>query len=348
MRRRLIPLAALALLPMFLLSGGQLAAHATTRLEDVPAFGHVFVIIGENTDLSQLNKNSAPYQTGYIRHHSAWLTNFWATSHYSTSNYIGMTSGQYLPCHQADDPPATCNQDVPNLFGQLTAKGVSWTEWNESMPAPCYLVNAGSSKTFSSYRVKHNPAVYYADTEGSGGVWSSTSDGLQGTSSTCIDNVVSTGPYGPNVGPNDTSVMDAALRSGSVSRFNYIVPNQCEDAHDNCSPSKNRVLQFDQFLQREVPKILGSPAFTGDPNAVLIVTYDEGNGAGPHQADQQPPGFGGGNTAFAVLGPLVNVDAYGALHNQYGLLRTLEDGFGITVHPAGAGNPTSAINEIWN
>ena len=344
MRRRLAPLAALALLPMFLVPAGQLSAHATAGLEGVPSFGHVFVIVGENTDLSQLTKKSAPYQTGFIRQHSAWLTNFWGTSHYSTSNYIGMTSGQFLPCHQADDPPATCNQNVTNLFGQLTAAQIPWTEWNESMPAPCYLVNAGSSKTFNSYKVKHNPAVYYADTEGAGGVWGSTLNGLQGTSPTCLDNVISTG----GTGTNDTSALDAALASGNVSRFNYIIPNQCEDAHDNCGPTNNRVLQYDQFLQREVPKILNSPAFTGDPNAVLIVTYDEGNGAGPNNADQQPPGFGGGNIAFAVMGPLVHVGTYTGLHNQYGLLRTLEDGFGISTHPAGSGDPTPPISEIWN
>jgi hypothetical protein len=340
MLRRTTIAAVFATLPLVLLAVAP--AHAAPGLEGVPSFGHVFVIIGENTGLSHLNKNSAPYQIGFIRGHSAWLTNFWATSHYSTSNYVGMTSGQFLPCHQADDPPATCNQDVTNIFGQLTAAGIPWTEWNESMPSSCYLVNAGSSKTFNSYKVKHNPAVYYADTEGAGGVWS-TQDGVHGTSQTCLDNVISTG----GTGPNDTSALDAALLSGNVSQFNYIVPNQCEDGHDNCGPTNNRILQYDQFLQREVPKILNSPAFTGDPNAVLIVTYDEGTGKGPHNADKHP-GFGGGNVAFAVMGPLAHVATYMGLHNQYGLLRTLEDGFGISTHPAGSGDPTPPINEIWN
>ena len=52
MRRRLFPLAVLALLPMLLVPVVQLSAPATTGLEGVPSFGHVFVIIGENTDLS--------------------------------------------------------------------------------------------------------------------------------------------------------------------------------------------------------------------------------------------------------------------------------------------------------
>src|SRR5438093_8761599 len=105
-------------------------ARAATGLEGVPAFGHVFLIVGENTSLSELNKTNAPYQLGWVRQHSAWLTNYWAISHYSTSNYIAMTSGQFLPCHQADEKPATCNQNVNNLFHQLDVVGVSWLEWS--------------------------------------------------------------------------------------------------------------------------------------------------------------------------------------------------------------------------
>ena len=247
-----------------------------------------------------------------------------------------MTSGQYIACEQADAAPSSCNQDVPNLFNQLDTAGVSWQEWNESMPQPCYLPNAGSDKTLNKYRVKHNPAMYYAGVEGSGGVWSATNPSAE-----CLANVISTG----GTGPNDTSVMDAALASGNVGRFNYIVPNECEDGHDNCKPIANNIAQFDAFLAREIPLIQASPAFGTD--GVIVVVYDEGQGQGPHYADNQPPGFGGGNVAFAVMGPLVLPSIYGGLHNHYGLLRTLEDGFGISDHPAGAAG-ASVINEIWN
>ena len=330
-RLRLLPLLALVPLMASLLA----PAHAATGLEGVPAFGHVFVIIGENTSLSDLNKNNAPFQLGTVMPNSAWLTNFWATSHYSTSNYIGMTSGQFLPCDQADAPPTTCNQDVPNLFSQLDTAGVPWQEWNESMPQPCYLLGAGSDKTLNKYRVKHNPAAYYANIEGVGGVWSATTPSAE-----CLSNVISTG----GTGPNDTSAMDAALSTGNVGRFNYIIPNECEDGHDNCKPIGNNITQFDAFLAREIPKIQSSPAFGTD--GVIVITYDEGQGQGPNYANTQPPGFGGGNIAFAVMSPLVNASIYGGLHNQYGLLRTLEDGFGITDHVAGAGS-ASVINEIW-
>ena len=333
MFRRLRVLALFALVPLMAMLNAP--AHAAAALEGVPRFGHVFVIVGENTSLSDLNKNNAPFQLGMVRPNSAWLTNYWAASHYSTSNYIAMTSGQYIACEQADAAPASCNQDVPNLFNQLDTAGVSWQEWNESMPLPCYLLGAGSDQTLNKYRVKHNPAAYYAGVEGAGGVWSATTPSAE-----CISKVISTG----GTGPNDTSIMDAALATGDVGRFNYIVPNECEDGHDNCKPIGNNIAQFDAFLAREVPKIQTSPAFGSD--GVIVIVYDEGQGQGPNYADNQPPGFGGGNVLLAVMGPLVHPAVYAGLHNHYGLLRTLEDGFGISDHVAGAGT-ASVINEIW-
>ena len=50
------------------------AAASATGIEGVPAFGHVFVIIGENTELSALTMNNAPYLLGTIKPNSAWLT----------------------------------------------------------------------------------------------------------------------------------------------------------------------------------------------------------------------------------------------------------------------------------
>ena len=71
------------------LSGGLAAATQATppaKTDGVPEFGNVFVIIGENTEYSALTKNNAPYLLGTIKPESAWLTNYWATTHYSESN----------------------------------------------------------------------------------------------------------------------------------------------------------------------------------------------------------------------------------------------------------------------
>ncbi|MGE5226258.1 MAG: alkaline phosphatase family protein [Planctomycetaceae bacterium] len=318
----------------------------------VPSLSRVFVIVGENTEITKVNANSMPYLTRELRPESAWLTDYWGITHFSTANYVAMTSGQYTPCEQFDYPPARCHQDVPNLFGELSEADVSWHVWNESMAEPCGLVDNGSSKTLNHYAVKHDPAVYYDDVVATNGTW----DGSR--SQLCRDNVVAMGSADL---PNDTSAFDATLAEPdadrTMPRFNFIVPNMCEDAHDNCSPGLKGgpLTQFDAFLRREVPKIMDSPAF--DERSILIVTFDEGastgGGGGSNDAtpcsawDTCPNAFhGGGHIVFAVVGdPVVAGDA-GGFADHYSFLRTMEDAFALGQH-AGAAAAADPIVGIW-
>ena len=137
--------------------------------EGVPAFGHVFVIIGENAELGNVNKSNSPYLIDTFEPKSAWHTNYFALAHNSLANYVGMTSGQFILCDQNDDPPDTCHQNVPNLFHQMDVAGVSWQSWMESMPSPCYLTSTGSPKDQNHYGAKHNPAIFFDSIEGTGG-----------------------------------------------------------------------------------------------------------------------------------------------------------------------------------
>jgi hypothetical protein len=332
MRRVVTALAASAMLMLAI----PMTASADP-IEGVPSFGHVFVIIGENTELGQINKSDAPFLMGQIKPNAAWLTNYFAVTHFSEANYSALTSGTYTKCQQFDGSIASCHLGVENIFHQLDSVGVPWQSWMESMPAPCYLVSAGSPKTFNHYGAKHNPAVFYDNVEGAGGVWSSDP---AGQSTECQTQDIPAG----GTGPNDMSTFNQAVTSGNVGRFNFIVPNECEDGHDNCKPQGNGVAQFDAFLGKEVPLIENSPTFSLDPNAVLIITFDEGtSNQGPGSSKQFD---GGGNVAFAAVGPQVATGTDSHSYNHYSFLRTMEDGFGITSY---AGNAASAspINTIW-
>ncbi|HYT29824.1 MAG TPA: alkaline phosphatase family protein [Actinomycetota bacterium] len=315
-----------------LLGMSTMSARATTKTEGVPAFGHVFVIIGENTEYSQVTPGKAPYLLGTLKPASAWLTNYFAVTHYSEANYVAMTSGQFTPCEQHDGLAASCHQGADNFFAQLDGIDVTWQSWMESMPAPCTLTNTGGDATLNHYAAKHNPAVFFDGIEGQNGVWSPT------PGPECTANDIPAG----STGPNDMSTFEAALASGNVARFNLVVPNECEDAHDNCKPAGNPILQFDQFLQREVHLIESSPAFGTD--GVIVVTFDEGITNGPNHADH----FGnGGNVVFAVISPLAVPGTYTAFaSDHYGFLRTMEDGFGLTTYLENA-NLVPPINEIW-
>src|SRR5439155_12084377 len=138
---------------------------------------------------------------------------------------------------------------------------------------------------------------------------------------------------------NDMSAFDAAVQAGTTAQLNFVVPNECEDAHDNCMPQGNAVTQFDDFLSREVPLIQ-----TYDPDALIIVTFDEGTS---NRGDGHGHQFkGGGNVAWFALGPQVVPGAYSsASYDHYSFLRTLEDGFELPcLQGACAADP---ITGIW-
>jgi hypothetical protein len=312
------------------------SASASDPDASVPHFdGNVFVIIGENTELGQINKSNAPFLLGQLKGDSAWLTNYFAVTHFSEANYAAMTAGQFTKCMQFDGAIASCHQNWTNIFSHLDGAGITWKSWLESMPQPCSVVSAGSAKDLNHYGAKHNPATFYDNVEGLNGVWSADPD-FQ--SAECKQNDIPTG----GTGPNDMSDFNSAVLSGQAARFNFVVPNECEDGHDNCKPQGNGVAQFDAFLAKEVPIIENSPGFRD--NGLLIITFDEGtSNQGPGSSKQFS---GGGNVAFAAIGPLVQPGIYGNNYNHYSFLRTLEDGFGVTEHPAGAAT-ADPINTIW-
>jgi hypothetical protein len=145
----------------------------------------------------------------------------------------------------------------------------------------------------------------------------------------------------------------------------YIVPDECEDAHTNCSgslpsPLPNNPITDDQYALRQgdaflaawVPRILNSPAFKQD--GLLVVTFDESVGDSTACCGEQPgpaapnpgsyvdgqPGPGGGITGTVLVSPFISPGSEhpGGLHlnstdyNHYSLLRSLEDLFGIDEH----------------
>src|SRR6185369_5121698 len=68
----------------------------------------------------------------------------------------------------------------------------------------------------------------------------------------------------------DYSQFDVDLAANKLPKYVFITPNLTNDMHDGT------VAQGDQWLSREVPKILGSDAF--NKGGVLFILWDEGAG----------------------------------------------------------------------
>jgi hypothetical protein len=117
------------------------------------------------------------------------------------------------------------------------------------------------------------------------------------------------------------------VRTGRLPSFSLVVPNLCNDMHD-CD-----VATGDRWLARNIVPILGS---THLARSVVFVVFDEGT----------TDVGGGGSVAALALGPVVRPGStYAQLTNHYGLLRTIEDAWGLP--RLGASKDTSPITGIW-
>jgi hypothetical protein len=247
-----IALLAAAALPMIGTNSGALAATGSVApatvsasSSTVPSFGHVFVLVGENKSLFQLNSSNAPYIMKTLKPQSAWMTDYNDVTKGSLADYVALTSGQFAPCQ----PMGPCGKfNVPSIFSQL-GNG-AWKDWNESMPANCYPSVAGSVSKLNAYKQGHNPALYYT------GLPCSTYDVPAGTT-----------------GPDNMSTFNNDLATGTVPEYNLVSPNLCEDSYHSCNGA-NIITEYDNFLKREIPLIEASPAFGS--NGVIFATYDEG------------------------------------------------------------------------
>jgi phospholipase C len=98
----------------------------------------------------------------------------------------------------------------------------------------------------------------------------------------------------------------------------FVVPNLCNDMHD-CSAA-----QGDAFLQGFLPSVLTAPDW---PHTLLVVSFDEGatnvNGGGRVFTMVARQGLAGRTSS--------------TFHDHYGLLRTIEDLFGLPCLGAACG-----------
>jgi hypothetical protein len=117
------------------------------------------------------------------------------------------------------------------------------------------------------------------------------------------------------------------LAAKELPDFALVVPDLCNDMHD-CP-----VATGDQWLRRTIVPLLGDPQLAG---SVVFVVFDEG-------ATNKG---GGGHVAALALGPLVRPGSdYDRPTTHYGLLRTLEDAWGLP--PLGRSAQAQPITGIW-
>ena len=176
------------------------------------------------------------------QHLSAFLTKARRTwRSYQEDTDVDLTTNVPLP-------RASWTVPLFNLSGQFTAGGL----------------NAYNYATQYNYAAKHNPMVYFTDTNGG-----------------C--NTTTTNPLRTQYAPLQQLALD--LQSDSVADYNLITPNQYNDQHTGLTNGyggpvgavnkgdRADVAQGDNFLARAVPLIMASRAYK--EHGVIVLWWDE-------------------------------------------------------------------------
>jgi phosphatidylinositol-3-phosphatase len=110
-----------------------------------------------------------------------------------------------------------------NIFDQLQKAGISWGQYNESMPSACY-----SKSGPLPYDKNHNAAVWYHD--------------ITSNKTACANML----PY-------------SAFDPAHLRAFSYVVPNDDNDMHSGSSRTAE-IKAGDAWLKANVPAMLGHGA----------------------------------------------------------------------------------------
>jgi phosphatidylinositol-3-phosphatase len=287
------------------------ASQATVPVHaaGVPAYDHVFVIVMENHPYNAIIGSSAAPYINSLLPSAGLATNYFAITHPSLPNYLTLTGGTTFGI---TSDCTTCWISASNIGDTVESAGKTWKAYEESMPSPCFV---GDSYPYAQ---KHDPFIYYND--------------IRNITARCQSHLV---PY--------TQLSSDLGSTTTTPNYAFITPNMCDDMHD-CS-----IQTGDSWLQKQVPAILASPAFTAQ-NSLLAITWDEGD-----LSNNQVP--------LILLGSHVLPDGLsGVGYNHYSLLHTVEAALGLgtlTSSDAGAAlladlvgwpspPPTSAVSGFGN
>jgi phosphatidylinositol-3-phosphatase len=284
---------------MALCAGLACAATATQASETgmKSVTGTVFVIVMENQNWSAIKgSSSAPFINSLLTQpQTSFATDYNNPpgNHPSEPNYLWIEGGTNFGITTDNDPTRAANQVVGknHLVKQLTAANITWKTYQENIPGTsCPLSSSGN------YAAKHNPLVFFDDV---------TND-FKTNSAVCIAHVR---PFGE---------LASDLANNTVARYVFITPNLCDDMHNSCSPTNNKIKQGDNWLKTVVPMITSSAAYTN--NGALFITWDEA-------------ASGDGPIGFIALSPKAKGNGYsnGLFYTHGSLLRSLEEIFGVSL-----------------
>lgn len=128
-----------------------LTVQLRASVEKGTYFERAIIVIFENTNYADAIKQ--PFFS-YLSKRGAHFTNFFAITHPSQPNYIGLTSGSVHDVNHSN--PIDLN--VQNIVDLLESKNLSWKIYIEDYPGNCF-----ADRSFGLYERRHNPFISYTN-----------------------------------------------------------------------------------------------------------------------------------------------------------------------------------------
>jgi hypothetical protein len=214
-------------------------APLTPPTTPVPAYDHVFVVMMENQDYSDIigNTRQAPYFNSLLPK-ATNLAAMYAEVHPSDPNYLALSAGSTF---KVMGNPIEVNLnytiDAPNIGDLVEASGQTWRAYYQSANGPC------DNTIHDPYYNDDLPFLYFKD--------------IRNNPVRCTSHLV------------PLPQMFTDLQSTSTT------PNFVWWGADDCSDMEGCGIKAgDTFLKQTIGAILASPAWTNQ-RSLLFVTFDE-------------------------------------------------------------------------
>lgn len=301
---------------------------------------HVIVVMMENLSYNEVvGSPYAPYQTS-LAAQCGVAPDYFGATHTSSANYLAVSAGQYPP----SSPPGCgsvkkCGNPENNLYNELTASGLTWNAFEESMPSPCDPNSTGvNSAKHDLYSNGHNPVIFYTD--------------LPATVCQAYDVGVPSLTAESGLFWND-------LQNQALPSFSFVTPNTVDDDEESGAPVQAERTS-DTWLQNFIGLVQQSASYQAG-NTLVLVTYDEGkghdkktgedcanesldlpviNGISAHQESCHVP-------LFVVYPYTPAGDNDPAFFDHYSITKTVDDLFGMPyLANAGAAQTTSLLGHF--
>ncbi|GLQ46383.1 hypothetical protein GCM10007862_14340 [Dyella lipolytica] len=256
----------------------------------VPVFDHVFVVMMENTNYSEVigDTTDAPFINS-LTSQGTLLDNYSGVYHPSDENYLAIAGGNTFVQGAIYFP--NIKVAASNIADELEASGKTWKAYEQGMGTPCNISNNNDSY----YEPDDAPFVNFTD--------------VISNPTRCAAHLF------------DTTQLTTDLTSAATTpNFAWIAADDYYDGEASGNGTANSLQVQNGWLQQTLQPIFNSPAWT-QQRSLLILTWDESaSSTGNHVATILV-----GSPGTVQAGAISNTS-----YNHYSSGRTIESALGIS------------------